>query len=111
MPRAALCFSVAALACAALLPMRAAPQTSPDAVPAALAAQGRAVFYDTCVVCHGEDGRGGHGGGPPLDQAKDAALVIATVADGRGQMPALGGMLTPEQIRAVAAFVVNDLFK
>jgi quinohemoprotein ethanol dehydrogenase len=69
------------------------------------------VYYDTCVVCHGEDGRGGHGGGPPLDQVTDAALVFATVTDGRGQMPALGGMLTSEQVRAVAAFVVNDLFK
>lgn len=110
MPRVATFLSVAALAGAALLPpLTAAPQTG--ASPAAASALGQGVYYDTCVVCHGEDGRGGHGGGPPLDQVKDAALVIATVTDGRGQMPPLGGMLTPEQVRAVAAFVVNDLFK
>ena len=54
---------------------------------------------------------GGHGGGAPLEQVKDAAIVMATVMDGRGSMPPLGGALTPEQIRAVAAYVVNDLFQ
>ena len=78
---------------------------------AALAAEGEEVFQAACVACHGEDGRGGHGGGAPLDQVKDPALVMATVTDGRGNMPPLGGALTPEQIRAVAAYVVNDLFK
>jgi mono/diheme cytochrome c family protein len=80
------------------------------AVPA-LAAEGEQVFKTTCVACHGEDGRGGHGGGAPLDQVTDSALVIATVTDGRGTMPPLGGALTAGQIRAVAAYVVNDLFK
>ena len=69
------------------------------------------MFGLACVACHGEDGRGGHGGGAPLDQVTDAAMVMATVTDGRGNMPPLGGALTPEQIRAVADFVVNDLFK
>ena len=73
--------------------------------------EGEAVFRAACVPCHGEDGRGGHGGGAPLDQVTDPALVIATVTDGRGNMPPLGGVLTPEQIRAVADYVTNDLFK
>jgi mono/diheme cytochrome c family protein len=30
---------------------------------------------------------------------------------GRGTMPPLAGMLTNEQIRAVAAYVTTDLFK
>jgi quinohemoprotein ethanol dehydrogenase len=76
-----------------------------------LAAAGQQVFRDACVACHGEDGRGGHGGGAPLDKVTDAAMVIAMVTDGRGTMPPLGGVLTDEQIRAVAAYVANDLFK
>jgi alcohol dehydrogenase (cytochrome c) len=84
----------------------------PPAAPAATAAaEGEEVFRTACVACHGEDGRGGHGGGAPLDQVKDVAMIIATVTDGRGNMPPLGGALTPEQISAVAAYVVNDLFE
>ena len=36
---------------------------------------------------------------------------MTTVTDGRGNMPPLGGALTPEQIRAVAAYVTNGLFE
>ena len=54
----------------------------------------RVVFQQACVACHGEDGMGGHGGGAPLDMVTDPALVIATVNDGRGSMPPLGGVLT-----------------
>jgi mono/diheme cytochrome c family protein len=38
-------------------------------------------------------------------------MVMATVVDGRGNMPPLGSMLTQDQIRAVAAYVTNGLFK
>ena len=86
-----------------------APSTSPSS--AAALAGGQQVFRDACVACHGEDGRGGHGGGAPLDQVTDAALVVATVTDGRGTMPPLGGVLTAEQIRAVAAYVTTELFE
>ena len=76
----------------------------------ALAAAGEEVFRQACVACHGEDGRGGHGGGAPLDKVTDPALVIAHGHDGRGSMPPLGGVLTAEQIRAVAAYVATELF-
>jgi alcohol dehydrogenase (cytochrome c) len=84
---------------------------APGAAPAALALEGEEVFRAACVACHGEDGRGGHGGGAPLDQVKDAALVMTVITDGRGNMPPLGGALTPEQVRAVAAYVTNGLFE
>ena len=89
-----------------------APSDAPAALSAdALVAEGAEVYQTACVACHGEDGLGGHVGGAPLDQIKDVALVIAPVSDVRGNMPAFGGALTSEQIRAVAAFVVNDLFE
>jgi alcohol dehydrogenase (cytochrome c) len=89
-----------------------APSAAP-AVAAApdLAAAGATVFREACVACHGEDGMGGHGGGAPLDKVEDPALIITTVTDGRGSMPPLGGLLTQEQIRAVAAYVTTELFK
>src|SRR5687767_7430678 len=86
----------------------AAPVSPAGGAPA-LAGDGEDVFRTACVACHGEDGRGGHGGGAPLDQVTDPALVIATVADGRGSMPPLSGVLTEEQIRAVAAYVTTEL--
>jgi alcohol dehydrogenase (cytochrome c) len=90
----------------------ATPATpAPSDADAALVLAGEDVFKTACVACHGEDGTGGHGGGAPLDQVKDPALVAATVIDGRGSMPPLAGLLTPEQVRAVAAYVTNGLFK
>jgi mono/diheme cytochrome c family protein len=79
----------------------------------ALVVEGHEVFTTACVPCHGEDGLGGHGGGAPLDQVKDPNLVIQMVNDGRGSMPPLSGLLSPQQIRAVAAYVTsaNGLFK
>jgi quinohemoprotein ethanol dehydrogenase len=84
-------------------------EPSGDAGTAAVV-DGADVFRQACVACHGEDGRGGHGGGAPLDQVTDAALVAGLVRDGRGNMPPLGGALTAEQIEAVADYVVTELF-
>jgi len=89
----------------------AGAQQSEVAAPAAASAEGEQVFQMACVPCHGGDGRGGQGGGLPLDKVADPALVVALVTDGRGSMPPLGEALTLQQIRAVAAYVVNDLFK
>ncbi|HVZ21666.1 MAG TPA: PQQ-binding-like beta-propeller repeat protein [Vicinamibacterales bacterium] len=72
-------------------------------------AAGRALFNQACVVCHGEDGKGGHGGGAPLDQLTDLAAVMQTVTAGRNAMPPFGRSFTPEQIRDVSAYVVSTL--
>jgi alcohol dehydrogenase (cytochrome c) len=72
---------------------------------------GGEVFRVNCVPCHGEDGLGGHGGGAPLNDVRDVGLVVSTVREGRGSMPPFGGALSADQIRAVADYVVNDLFK
>jgi mono/diheme cytochrome c family protein len=95
----ALCFVAGSSAAAASSPLAA--QTS----------EGKEVFKLACVACHGEDGRGGPGGGAPLEKVTDATMVAAMVTDGRGNMPPLAEALTAEQIRAVAAYVVNGLFE
>jgi quinohemoprotein ethanol dehydrogenase len=96
-------------------PVAAATSATPAAsdAGAALILAGEDVFKTACVPCHGEDGMGGHGGGAPLDQVKDPNLVMAMVTDGRGSMPPLSGLLTPDQMRAVAAYVTSagGLFK
>jgi quinohemoprotein ethanol dehydrogenase len=91
----------------------AAP-TAPTApaAPASMAGiSGAQLYQQTCVPCHGTDGKGGHGGGAPLDKSTDLAAVILTVREGRKNMPPFAGALTPEQIRAVSSYVVDELVK
>jgi len=68
-------------------------------------AAGEMVYRSACVACHGDDGRGGHGGGIDLASASDFATVAVTIAQGRNNMPALAALFTPEQLRDVAGYV------
>jgi alcohol dehydrogenase (cytochrome c) len=71
------------------------------------AERGRAVYDTACQFCHGEQGEGGHGGGPSLLAAKNVGAVLQIVSEGRNAMPAFGPQLSAEQIRDVAAFVTQ----
>ena len=66
---------------------------------------GAVVFANTCVACHGQDGRGGHNGAPTLHGLADADHVIEILNSGSGDMPAFNGALTPVQIRDVGHYV------
>lgn len=79
--------------------------------PEAVAA-GEAVFQQNCVVCHGQNLEGGigptflddewlHGG-----QAKDILSTITQGVPAKGMIP-WGGILSPEQINQVAAYVIT----
>jgi len=70
---------------------------------------GEVVYRAACVACHGADGRGGHGGGIDLANARDYQMVVTTVGQGRRNMPALGAAFTPEQLRDVAGFVSQKI--
>lgn len=103
-------------------PKPAAPAA--DSITPQLIALGDSVFHGrvaggTCAVCHGADGKGTPGLAPDLTDAKwlhsdgGYAAIVRTVEQGVPEpkdapapMPAMGGIkLTPEQIRAVAAYV------
>lgn len=71
-------------------------------------------FGTYCVACHGPDGKGNHVLGAPdlTDQSflygGDEATLRATVANGRqGQMPAFNGLLGPDRVRLMAAYVLS----
>jgi alcohol dehydrogenase (cytochrome c) len=72
-------------------------------------AEGKRLFTQNCAVCHGDDGKGGHTGGAPLDKVRDLDAAIATVVNGRNNMPPFRGAFTPEQIRDVSVYVVEAL--
>jgi mono/diheme cytochrome c family protein len=85
----------------------ATPATAQLTHAAANRSNGREVFLGTCAVCHGEDGLGGHGGGPPLNAVQSFEAVVETARDGRNYMPEFGSLLSPEQLRDVAAYVAE----
>jgi quinohemoprotein ethanol dehydrogenase len=82
--------------------------TVPAPGPADLAA-GALVYNSMCAACHGEEGRGGHGGGISLANVDSTELVISIVNQGRNRMPALSAAMSPEQLRDVAAYVAAEL--
>jgi quinohemoprotein ethanol dehydrogenase len=89
-----------------------APATPPVAAAATSGAvSGAQIFQQACLPCHGADGKGGHGGGAPLNKVTDVALVMKTVKEGKNSMPPFGVALSAEQIQAVSAYVVEELFK
>ena len=71
---------------------------------------GRRVYTQTCVACHGTDGKGDHGGAS-LVAMKDLTAAIQTVTGGRNNMPAFSVVLTPEQIRDVSGYLVESFGK
>jgi len=92
-------------------------EARPTAAPPAAATatrgptSGAQIFQQACLPCHGADGKGGHGGGAPLNKASDLALVMRTVREGKNNMPPFGAALSEEQIQAVSQFVASDLFR
>lgn len=74
---------------------------------------GSALYKSRCAVCHGKDG-------VPKDFAKDSAAfndeawkkaaslkeIEEVVAKGRKKMPAFQSKLSPEEIKAVSAYLL-----
>ena len=78
----------------------------------ALVEDGKQVFADNCVACHGEDGHGSTDvGAPNLTDAtwiygSDAQTVYTTIYSGRqGHMPHWEGRLSPVDIKILALYV------
>ncbi len=72
---------------------------------------GKEVFAENCSICHGATGHGGNGG-PDLTtmpKAKEQAGAEEQVTNGGGGMPAFSGTLSEEEIKNVAAYVVEDI--
>ena len=70
---------------------------------------GKNIFLEkgNCATCHTLSDAGSNGNiGPNLNLIKpDAGRVIIAVTNGIGVMPAYEGILTSEEIEAVAAYV------
>lgn len=78
-------------------------------------AKGRSVYTANCARCHGADGAGQTTMGemtqaPNISDAawqsrRNASRMIASVSNGRGQMPAFKKKLSKQDIAAAVAYV------
>ena len=70
---------------------------------------GKNIFLEkgNCATCHALNDAGSNADiGPNLNLIKpDIGRVVIAVTNGAGVMPAYEGMLTPEEIEAVAVYV------
>ena len=69
---------------------------------------GRKVFKQNCVVCHGLDGKLGANGSKDLALSKmslDERKAI--IKNGKGAMVGLGSLLDPAEIEAVAKYTLK----
>ena len=71
--------------------------------------RGQAVFAQNCSGCHGADGGGGNGGPSLKGTGITMQQALTQIQNGGGGMPAFKGTLTEQQIRDVAAYVVQRI--
>lgn len=90
------------IACSASESESTAQATTADAP------DGKAVFKQYCITCHGADGK------LSLNGAKNLGLSqlnlegrIAIITNGKNMMTPYGEVLTPEEIRAVAKYTME----
>jgi mono/diheme cytochrome c family protein len=82
------------------------------AATSAFADDGKGLYDTKCAMCHGKDGvakppgKGSRDFNDPAYQAASSVDdIVSITANGKGKMPAYRSKLTPEQIRAIAAYV------
>ena len=96
-------------------PAVAAKRRNPMPTDAASLEQGRQLFKQNCIVCHGPEGRGD---GPAAASLKplpaDLAMMVRhhpdgdlawKIANGRGAMPAWEGTLSEDQIWMLVNYI------
>jgi quinohemoprotein ethanol dehydrogenase len=88
-------------------PLTPVLSTAADDLDAPDLERGADLYRQTCLPCHGEDGRGGHGGGAPLDSLHAVEQAAAIVREGRNNMPPFAAALTAQQILDVSAYVTK----
>lgn len=87
----------------------------PNKGRAAQVARGRAVYEANCARCHGADGAGRTRmaefveppdmSDPAWQRARSNSRMIASIADGLGQMPGFRKKLSKQEIAAAVAYV------
>jgi len=69
--------------------------------------KGKEIYTTTCVVCHGESGKGGSHGGAPLTHTLTRESVANVVTRGRNDMPPFASALSADQLQDLTAYVLQ----
>lgn len=70
---------------------------------------GSTVYDSACVACHGEQGQGGHGGGPDIrNSALSLSQLMLVVSNGRNAMPGFAGF-SEQELLDISTFVQDSL--
>jgi len=72
-------------------------------------ANGRTIYQQSCIYCHGDTGEGGHGGGAELTQALGVQGIMTMLSTGRNAMPNFRPVMSVEQMHDVASWLIEDL--
>ncbi|MEO6882482.1 MAG: cytochrome c [Bacteroidia bacterium] len=84
-----------------------AEMSAKPAVVATTAVDGKALYTNNCVSCHGNDGKKGAMGAADLSTLQaDNATIINTIKNGKNAMPAFGA-LSDAQIKALADYTTS----
>ena len=69
---------------------------------------GKAIFKQYCVTCHGADGKLGLNGAKDLTQSQlDLDGRIAIITNGKNMMTPYGDVLSPQEIESVARYTLQ----
>jgi alcohol dehydrogenase (cytochrome c) len=87
-------------------PAAAAPENRPVSVD-----HGRQLYAEACVACHGEQGDGGHGGGPSLVAGQPPEAIVTIAKAGKNNMPPFGRVYSDADLKDVAGYITSVLAK
>lgn len=68
---------------------------------------GGRLYAAACVPCHGVDGEGGHGGGPPLLGGLTLEGIVSILTTGRNNMPAFSATYSTDQMQDLASYILQ----
>jgi quinohemoprotein ethanol dehydrogenase len=88
---------------------RGAAPAMPVPTRAANVRNGAQIYHAACLPCHGDTGRGGEGGGPPLVNGLTRESILDTASAGRHNMPSFSSVYSADELNDVATYIVNDL--
>lgn len=67
---------------------------------------GKTIFQNNCIRCHGHDGKLGKQGAKNLQISKlNDSQLLAIISNGKWAMPKWKKLLSPEQLSAVTTYV------
>ncbi len=95
------------LVVAYMLAYKAKEAKAGDAI---VAVNGKEIFEQKCVLCHGNDGKLGASGAKDLTLTQvNHAGILTLLSEGKNAMPSFKATLSVEQMEAVTNYIETDL--